>query len=57
MENEIRSNLDEMKRRFTEIRNKREMEEYGRILDDNERDSIIEKEELQRKKDIENEKN
>lgn len=56
MENEIRSNLDEMKRRFTEIRNKREMEEYGRILDDNERDSIIEKEELQRKKDIENEK-
>ena len=56
MENEIRSNLDEMKRRFTEIRNK-EMEEYGRILDDNERDSIIEKEELQRKKDIENEKN
>jgi len=41
---------------YKKERDAREMEQYGRILDDNERDSIIEKEELQRKKDIENEK-
>jgi len=41
---------------YRKERDAREMEQYGRILDDNERDSIIEKEELQRKKDIENEK-
>lgn len=56
MESDIKTNLDDIKRRFLENRNKREMEEYGRILQDNERDAIIEKEELQRKKDIENEK-
>ena len=41
---------------YKKERDAREMEQYGRILDDNERDSIIEKEELQRKKDIENER-
>lgn len=56
MESDIKTNLDDIKRRFFENRNKREMKEYGRILQDAERDAIIEKEELQRKKDIENEK-
>jgi len=56
MESDIKTNLDDIKRRFLENRNKREMEEYGRILQDDERDAIIEKEELQRKKDMENEK-
>jgi DNA replication protein DnaC len=41
---------------YRKERDAREMKQYGRILTDDERDSIIEKEELQRKKDIENEK-
>ena len=41
---------------YKKERDAREMEQYGRILQDDERDIIIEKEELQRKKDIENEK-
>jgi DNA replication protein DnaC len=41
---------------YRKERDAREMEQYGRILTDDERDSIIEKEKLQRKKDIENEK-
>ena len=41
---------------YKKERDAREMEQYGRILTDDERDSIIEKEKLQRKKDIENEK-
>lgn len=52
MENEIRSNLDDIKRRFTEIRNKREMEEYGRILTDEER-VVIEQEEDKKQREIE----
>lgn len=41
---------------YRKERDAREMKQYGRILTDDERDSIIEKEKLQRKKDIENEK-
>lgn len=39
-----------------DMRDSREIEEYGKILSDEERDAIIEKEELQREKDRENEK-
>lgn len=56
MENDIKSIFEAMRRDVIESRDKREMEEYGRILQDDERDMIIEKEELQRKKDKENEK-
>ena len=56
MQSDIKTNLDNIKRRIIENREKMEMEKYGRILTDDERDAIIEKEELQRKIDIENEK-
>jgi len=56
MGNDIKSILEAMRHNIIESRDKREMEKYGRILQDDERDAIIEKEELQRKKDIENEK-
>ena len=39
-----------------DMRDSREIEKYGKILSDEERDAIIEKEELQREKDRENEK-
>jgi DNA replication protein DnaC len=56
MGNDIKSILEAMRHNIIESRDKREMEKYGRILDDDERDAIIEKEEIQRKEDIENER-
>jgi len=56
MGSDIKSIFEAMRRDIIESRDKREIEEYGRILQDDERDEIIKKEELQRKKDIENEK-
>ena len=41
---------------YRKERDAREMKQYGRVLTDDERDEIIKKEELQRKKDKENEK-
>jgi len=56
MENDIKSILEAMRHNIIESRDKREMEEYGRILTDDERDEITKKEELQKKKDIEEER-
>jgi DNA replication protein DnaC len=53
---EIGMDFSAIVKEMRDMRDSREIEEYGKILSDEERDAIIEKKELQREKDRENEK-